>query len=104
MSLSPLAERIYKALLRRLPLPNPLISYGELVRQLGPLEPPDADLKPIDQRLFDALGEVLHACQSNEPPMPLLTSLVVSRTADGSLGRPGSGYFVHAFPQLETRQ
>jgi hypothetical protein len=99
MRLSPLAQGIYEVLLRQLQLPNPLISYGELIRALGPLPPPYADLKPNDQRLFEALGEVLRACQSNKPPLPVLTSIVVRRTADGSLGTPGSGYFVHAFPQ-----
>jgi hypothetical protein len=100
MSLSPLAERIYQTLLQQLRLPNPLISYGDLVRALGPLPPPDTNLKANDQRLFEALGEIFRACQSNKPPLPALTSIVVRRTADGSLGTPGLGYFALAFPQV----
>ena len=100
MSLSPLAERIYQTLVRQLRLPDPLISYGDLVRTLGPLPPPDTNLKANDQRLFDALGEIFRACQSNNPPLPALTSIVVRRTADGSLGTPGPGYFALDFPQV----
>lgn len=100
MSLSPLAERVYQALLRQLRLPSPLISYGDLVRALGPLPPGDTDLKANDQRLFEALGEIFRACQSNKPPLPALTSVVVRRTADGSLGTPGPGYFALVFPQV----
>jgi hypothetical protein len=106
MSLSPLAERIYQTLLRQLRLPNPLISYGDLVRAVGPLPSPDTELKANDPRLFEALGEILRACQSSKPPMPALTSIVVRRSADGSLGTPGAGYFAVGFPQVrdETKR
>ena len=100
MNVNPLAQQIYRTLLGRLDLPNPLISYGELVRSLGALPPPNADLKPNDQRLFDALGEILHACQIHKPRLPVLTTIVVRRTPDGNLGVPGHGYFVHAFPEV----
>jgi len=100
MSLSPLAERIYQTLVRQLRLPDPLISYGDLVRALGSLPPPDTNLKPKDPRLFEALGEISRACQSNEPPLPALSSIVVRRTADGSPGTPGPGYFALVFPQV----
>ncbi len=52
MSLSPLAQRIYRTLVRQLGLPNPLIAYGDLVRALGALPPPDTNLKPNDQRVI----------------------------------------------------
>ncbi len=100
MSLSPLAAQIYQTLVRQLRLPNPLISYGDLVRALGPLPPPYASLKPNDLRLFEALGEVSSLCQSNTPPLPALTSIVVRRNEDGSLGTPGPGYFSLVFPHV----
>jgi hypothetical protein len=62
------------------------------------LPSPDTDLKPNDQRLFEALGEIVRACQSHRPPLPALSSLVVRRTEDGSLGTPGPGYFALVFP------
>jgi hypothetical protein len=98
MSLSPLAEQIYQTLVRRLRFPDPLISYGDLVRALGPLPPPYTDLEANDKRLFDALAEILRACQNHKPPLPALTSIVVRRTADGGLGTPGAGYFAQLFP------
>ncbi len=100
MSLSPLAERIYQTLLRQLRLPDPLISYGDLVRALGALPPPDANLKANDPRLFDALGEIGHACRSHNPSLPVISSIVVRRSEDGSLGTPGAGYFALVFPQV----
>ena len=100
MSLSPLAERIYRTLLRQRRPPTPLISYGDLVRALRPLPPPDTDLKPNDQRLFEALGEIFRACRSHRPPLPVLSSIVVRRAEDGSLGTPGPGYFALVFPQV----
>ena len=102
MSLSPLAERIYQTLTRQLRLPKPLISYGDLVRALGPLAPPNTNLKPNDLRLFEALGEICRACQSNNPPLPTLSSIVVRRAEDGSLGAPGPGYFALVFPQARN--
>ena len=100
MSLSPLAERIYQTLIRQLRFPNPLISYGDLVRALGPLPPPNTNLKANDQRLFEALGEISRACQNKNPPLPILPSIVVRRAEDGSLGAPGPGYFALVFPQV----
>jgi hypothetical protein len=64
------------------------------------LPPPYTDLKANDERLFEALGEIARACQSNNPPLPILTSIVVRRTADGSLGTPGAGYFALVFPRV----
>ena len=104
MNLSPLAERIYQTLLRRLDLADPLFSYGDLVRTLGPLPPPDSNLKANDQRLFDALGEIHRACQNNNPPLPALTSIVVRRSEDGTLGMPGPGYFALVFPQVADQR
>ena len=100
MSLSPLAEQIYRTLVRRIRLSNPLISYGDLVRALGHLPSPHTDLKPNDRRLFEALGEVSRACSSHKPPLPALTSIVVRQTEDGSLGTPGPGYFTLVFPHV----
>jgi hypothetical protein len=97
--LSPLANRIYHTLVRQSRLPNPLIAYGDLIRTLGPLPPSHADLKANDSRLFEALGEIARACQSNKPSLPVLTSIVVRRTLEGGLGTPGSGYFALVFPQ-----
>jgi hypothetical protein len=100
MTFTPLAERIYRVLVQRLRSPDPLISYGDLVRSLGSLPTPDIDLAPNDQRLFAALGEIARACQSNEPPLPILTSIVVRRAVDGRLGTPGAGYFALVFPAI----
>lgn len=100
MRLSPLAERVYQTLIRQLRRKNPLTSYGDLVRALAPLPPPDAELKANDPRLFEALEEISLACRSNIPPLPALTSIVVSRAQDGSLGMPGGGYFAVVFPKV----
>lgn len=100
MSLSPLAVRIYRTLVRQARSPNPLISYGDLVRALGPLSPPYADLKANDPRLFEALEEIIHTCRGQRPPLPVLTSIVVRREVDGSLGSPGTGYFALVFPHV----
>jgi hypothetical protein len=102
MSLTMLGERIYEVLLRQLAKPDPLISYGDLIRAMGPLPPPDSDLKPNDPRLFDALGEIVRVCQNNKPPLPVLTSIVVRRQEDGSLGMPGPGYFALVFPKARS--
>jgi hypothetical protein len=106
MCLSPLAERIYQTLVQQRRAPNPLISYTDLVRALGPLPPPDANLKANDKRLFEALEEIHHACRSNRPTLPALTSIVVQRQEDGSLGMPGGGYFAVVFPRVweETKR
>ena len=104
MSLSPLAERIYQTLVRQIALPNPLISYGDLVRTLGRLPPPNSSLKANDQRLFEALGEVHRACQDNHPPLPELISIVVRRNEDGTLGMPGSGYFAVVCPHVTDQK
>jgi hypothetical protein len=100
MSVSPLAERVYQTLLRRLRLSNPLISYGDLVRALGPLPPPNNDLQPNDERLFEALEEIARKCQSHAPPLPVLTALVVRRNPDGTLGTPGAGHFALVVPHV----
>ena len=100
ITLSPLAERIYHTLVRQVRSPSPLISYGDLVRAVGPLPPPDADLTANDQRLFKALAEIARACRSNKPPLPILPSIVVRRTEDGNLGMPGAGYFTLVFPSV----
>ena len=70
MRLSPLAERVYQTLIRQLRRKNPLTSYGDLVRALGPLPPPDSELKANDPRLFEALGRspahagaIYHPCR-----------------------------------------
>jgi hypothetical protein len=104
MRLSPLAERIYQTLVRQLRLASPLIAYGDLVRALGPLPPPDANLKANDYRLFEALEEISRACQGYEPPLPALTSIVVRRREDGSLGEPGRGYFAVTFPEVQEER
>lgn len=98
--MSPLAGRIYRVLLRQVGLVNPLIAYGDLIRALGPLPPPNEALAANDQRLFDALDEIICACQRNDPPLPILTSLVVRRDAHGTLGIPGGGYFTRVFPHV----
>jgi hypothetical protein len=104
MRLSPLAERIYQTLVRQRRSPNPLISYGDLVRALGPLPPSDTNLKANDPRLFEALEEISRACQSNTPALPALTSIVVRREEDGSLGTPGRGYFAVVFPRVREEE
>ena len=99
MSLSPLAERIYQTLLRQCHLPNPLISMVigsgavgiHATSRLGPEAERSAVVRGI--------GEIC-ACQSSKPPMPILTSIVVRRSADGTLGTPGAGYFAVGFPQV----
>ncbi len=104
MALSPLARRIYVLLVERLRLRDPLLSYGDLVQLLRHLLPPNTDLKPNDPRLFEALGEVSLACQNHDPSLPSLTSLVVRRQKDGSLGMPGDGYFAVNFPRVRDER
>jgi hypothetical protein len=41
------------------------------------------------------------ACQNNRPRLPVLTSIVVRRLEDGTLGTLGSGYFALAFPEVQ---
>jgi hypothetical protein len=57
-------------------------------------------LKANDQRLFVALGEVGRTCRSHNPPLPVLTSIIVRRAQDGTLGTPGTGYYAEYFPHV----
>lgn len=102
MSLSPLAERIYQVLLSQLHLAEPRITYGDLVQALGPLPRPNSNLVANDRRLYNALEEIIVACQRHTPPLPVLTSIVVQRTPNGGLGVPGEGYFSRAFPHVRA--
>jgi hypothetical protein len=85
---------------------DPLLSYGDLVWIVGPLISPEAQLKPNDPRLYEALAEINRACLNHNPALPLLTSIVVQRQKDGTLGIPGKGHFAEFYPQArdETTQ
>jgi hypothetical protein len=93
--MSNLSEAVYPILAQRAGLKNPLITYSELVKSLPPLDPPSNDITGNDERLFQALGEVGHACRNHG--LPTLTALVI-RSIQRS---PGAGYFHEFHP--ETR-
>ena len=93
MANSQLAERIYQYLRTRVPGEDPRITYQALVDALGPLPPPNDRLQAFDKRLFDALGEIGQACHRHSPRLPALSSVVVQKQEDGTLGMPGPGYY-----------
>lgn len=75
--MSPLAESIYRVLVRRIKSRrrSPLITYSELGRRVG--------AGPRSQALHSALGEIVRRCRRRR--LPALPALVVRHDA----GRPG---------------
>jgi len=102
MPLSDLAARVYEILRQRVPNDDPRIAYQDLVTALGPLPPPNTGLQAYDRRLFDALGEIGLACHRHTPRLPALSSIVVQRNQDGTLGMPGMGYYPVTHPKAKT--
>jgi hypothetical protein len=102
MPLAELAERFYEVLRTRVPAEDPRITYSDLVNTFGPLPPPYDRLQAFDKRLFDALGEIGVACHRHRPPLPALSSIVVQRQEDGTLGMPGWGYYTATHPGART--
>lgn len=96
MSLSVLAQAIYAILRKRVPDPSPraLITYEDLVTQLGPMPPPNQDLRYKDFRLDKALGELVIACRKRG--LPAISALVIRKDKDKR--NPGDGYYPLAHP------
>lgn len=104
MALSDLAERVYQILRKRVPAEEPRLSYGQLVRLLNPLPPPNDNLTPSDDRLFDALGEICLACHGHKSCLPALSCIVIRKQEDNTLGTPGAGYYYMAHPGIHGDQ
>ncbi len=92
--MSPLSEAIYHVLAARAKLPDPLISYSQLVKELPLLDPPYDQVRHDDKRLFEALGKAGHFCLQHG--LPSLTALVI-RSIDKT---PGKGYFQMFHPEV----
>ncbi len=91
---SPLAEAIFKLLVRRLRTKTPSLTYGKLVDLL-------AKHHPTHRRspaLHAAIGEVCAMCRARE--LPCLPALV--HRADS--GHPGPSYFRAAHPRLRRER
>ena len=102
MPLQGLAQQVYQVLRGRVPRIDPRLSYQDVVKELGRLPPPNDELGANDQRLFDALNEIMRACRNHNPPLPVLPAIVVRRNTDASLETPGKGYFPVTHPQAPS--
>lgn len=94
-----LAASIYHVLCGRVPGEDPRLSYEALVEELGPMDPPNQNLRAFDPRLFAALGELGAACHRRG--LPALSAIVVQKAEPG-LGMPGPGYYSAAHPEART--
>ncbi|HTR50209.1 MAG TPA: hypothetical protein VMJ10_05835 [Kofleriaceae bacterium] len=89
--MSPLAQSIYKHLLRRARSVRPSITYGELAGALGARA-----LHHRSSRLHAALGELANACRHSA--LPCLPALVWRADTH----RPSAGYYKVAHPRAHT--
>lgn len=94
MALSQLAMDIYQTLRGLVPDQHAIITYGELIEQLGSMPPSSGDLRPRDPRLHEALGEIVSECRMNG--YPALSAIVVRK----GCGTPGRGYYDVAHPEV----
>lgn len=94
--MSVLATAIYAILRSLVPAPAAEITYEDLVEQLGPMPPPNQDLRPRDPRLDIALGEIVTTCRNHKPPLPALPAIVVRKYER----TPGEGYYRIAHPDV----
>ena len=92
--MSPLAQDIYKQLLRRIRSNTPSITYRELADALGKKH----GAHPRSPKLHAALGELTQACRHND--LPALPAIVWRATPR----RPGDGYYSVAHPRAHTAE
>ena len=90
--MSPLANEIYRLLLRRLRTRTPSISYGELADQVSKKIPTHRR----SARFHAALGEVAVTCRRSQ--LPCLPAIVWRQDRQ----RPSDGYFTVAHPKVKT--
>ena len=90
--MSPLANAIYKLLVRRLQAGRTSMTYGELTAAL----PPSLTTHRRSSRLHARLGEVSEACRASG--VPCLPAMVWR----ADTGRPGPAYYRHAHPTLRA--
>ncbi|HEY4183147.1 MAG TPA: hypothetical protein VGM90_40265 [Kofleriaceae bacterium] len=90
--MSPLANEIYRQLVRHLKAGGDLISYADLARAV-------AKKVPAHHRspsFHAALTELTEACRFNR--VPALPAIVTRASAN----KPGSGYYAVAHPRAKT--
>ncbi|CAN5770752.1 hypothetical protein BH11MYX2_BH11MYX2_13000 [soil metagenome] len=90
--MSPLAQEIYRQLMRHLKAGGDLISYADLAKAV-------AKKLPAHHRspsFHAALTEITEACRFNR--LPALPALVTRASAN----KPGSGYYAIAHPRSKT--
>ena len=92
MTLSPLANEIYKLLIRRLRAGKPSMTYIELAQALS-AKIPTHQRSP---KLHAALGEISVACRSGG--LPCAPAIVWRQDTR----RPGAAYFRYAHPRSRT--
>ena len=90
--MTPLANQIYKQLVRRLRANKLSITYGELAHAVS-------GRKPVHHRsptFHAALGEISEACRANL--LPCLPAMVWRN----DIRRPGDAYYRYAHPRSRT--
>jgi hypothetical protein len=90
--MTPLANQIYKQLLRRVRANKPSITYGELAHAIS-------GRTPVHHRsatFHAALGELSETCRAHQ--LPCLPAIVWRN----DIQRPGVGYYRYAHPRSQT--
>ena len=87
--MSPLAQKLYRHLKKRVLGGHSSITYRELATSLG-------DLHPRSPALHAALGEVANACRHSK--LPVLPAIVWKSDTH----RPSTGYYKVAHPRAHT--
>ena len=90
--MSPLANQIYKQLLRRLRSNQRSITYGELAHVISGRTP----THHRSRKLHAALGEISEACRAQQ--LPCIPAIVWRHDRQ----RPGDGYYRYAHPRSRT--
>ena len=92
--MTPLAQDIYKQLVKRLRGDQHSMTYAQLADMLGKRHA----AHPRSPKLHAALGEVTQACRHNDLPcLPAIVWRVSPR-------RPGDGYYKVAHPRAHTAE
>ena len=95
--MSPLAAAVYAALVKRLALPDPRISYADLARLLHDVSEDFTHLFHRSRELYAALDEIGRECERRRlPPLPALVVRADSR-------RPGAAYFTGKHGKLRYK-
>lgn len=101
MALEGDAADVYRLLRRRVPFPDPRITYGTVAAELNARKPrPARRFIPRDTRLAKALTRITNECRAAR--LPALSALVVRRK-NGRPTIPGKGYFGVAHPAARTK-